>query len=73
MAPTRVNLGLVQSLRFDLSVFFIGSTSSERGYSDLLGFQVTYLSTSNWEKRVLLLLFLKLAHALSQSVGRFPP
>lgn len=73
MAPTNVNFGLVQSMRLDLSVLLIGSTSSDNGNSDLGGFHVTYLSTLNWEKNVFLLCFLKLFHALSQSLDDLSP
>ena len=73
IAPTSVNVGLVQSIRLDLSVLFMGSTSSDNGNSDLGGFHVTYLSTLNWEKNVFLLCFLKLFHALSQSVDDLSP
>ena len=31
MAPTKVNPGLVHNMRFDLSVLFMGSTSSDEG------------------------------------------
>ena len=73
MAPTSVNLGLVQSMRLDLSVLFIGSTSSDKSNSDLGGFQVTYLSTLNCENNDFLLCFLKFFHALSQSVDALSP
>lgn len=73
IAPTKVNPGLVHSMRFDLSVFLMGSTSSEIGNSDRLGFQLTYLSGENWEKSVFLPCFLKFDHALSQSVENLSP
>lgn len=73
IAPTKVNPGLVHNMRFDLSVLFIGSTSSDKGYFDCLGFQVTYLLGENPEKKDLLLCFLKLDHALSQSVENLSP
>jgi len=52
IAPPRVKVGLFQNSRFDLSVLLIGSTSSERGNSERLGFQLTYLS-ENFEKAFL--------------------
>jgi len=72
IAPTKVNWGLVHSIKLDLSVLLIGSTSSDNGYSLRRGFQVTYLFGEKSEKRVLFPLFLKLAHALSQSVEVSP-
>ncbi|KAK6126041.1 hypothetical protein DH2020_040155 [Rehmannia glutinosa] len=68
MAPARVNLGLVHNMRFDLSVLLMGSTSSDNGNSERLGFQLTYLSGEKFENNVFFPCFLKLDHALSQSV-----
>lgn len=68
IAPTRVNLGLVHNIRFDLSLLLMGSTSSDSGYSDRLGFQLTYLSGEKPENSVFFPFFLKLDHALSQSL-----
>lgn len=73
IAPTRVNLGLVHSIRFDLSVLFMGSTSSDKGYSDLGGFQLTYLFGEKSEKIVFFPRFLNFDQALSQSVERLSP
>ena len=72
IAPTKVNWGLVHSIKLDLSVLLIGSTSSDNGYSLRRGFQVTYLSGEKSEKRVLFPFFLNVAHALSQSVEVSP-
>jgi hypothetical protein len=72
-APPRVKVGLFQNLRFDLSVLFIGSTSSESGKSERLGFQLTYLFGEKFEKRVFFPCFLKFVHALSQSVEDLSP
>ena len=73
IAPARVNLGLVHSIRFDLSVLFMGSTSSDNGYSDLRGFQLTYLLGEKSENIVFFPRFLNLDHALSQSVESLSP
>lgn len=77
IAPTRVNCGLVHSIRFDFSALLIGSTSSDNGYSERLGFHVTYLFGENcekmFEKMFFLLRFLKLDQALSQSVEDLSP
>lgn len=73
IATTNVNLGLVHNMRFDLSVLLMGSTSSERGYSDRLGFQLTYLSGEKPENKFFFPCFLKLDHALSQSVENLSP
>lgn len=73
IATDRVKAGLVQNMRFDLSVLLIGSTSSESGNSERLGFQLTYLSGENFEKSVFLPCFLKFDHALSQSVEDLSP
>ncbi|KAF7804502.1 reverse transcriptase domain-containing protein [Senna tora] len=70
IATTKVKLGLVHNMRFDLSVLLIGSTSSESGYSERLGFQLTYLSGENWENSVFLPCFLKFDHALSQCADK---
>lgn len=72
-APPRVKVGLFQNLRFDLSVLFIGSTSSESGKSERLGFQLTYLSAEKFENRVFFPCFLNFDHALSQSVEDLSP
>ena len=72
IAPTKVNWGLVHSIKLDLSVLLIGSTSSDNGYSLRRGFQVTYLFGEKLEKRVLFPFFLKAVHALSQSVEVSP-
>jgi len=72
IAPTKVNWGLVHSIKLDLSVLLIGSTSSDNGYSLRRGFQVIYLSGEKSEKRVLFPFFLKVVHALSQSVEVSP-
>lgn len=72
IAPPRVKVGLFQNMRFDLSVLLIGSTSSERGYSERLGFQLTYLS-ENLEKALLPPCFFNFDHALSQSVVDLSP
>lgn len=72
IAPTKVNWGLVQSVKLDLSVLLIGSTSSDKGYSLRRGFQLTYLSGEKSENRVLFPFFLNVAHALSQSVDVSP-
>jgi len=72
IAPTKVNWGLVHSIKLDLSVLLIGSTSSDNGYSLRRGFQVTYLFGEKSEKRVLFPFFLKAVHALSQSVEVSP-
>lgn len=72
-APPREKVGLFQNLRFDLSVFFIGSTSSESGKSERLGFQLTYLSAEKFENRVFFPCFLNFDHALSQSVEDLSP
>ena len=71
--PPKVKVGLFQNFRFDLSVLLIGSTSSEIGNSERLGFQLTYLSGEKFEKRVFLPCFLKFDHALSQSVDDLSP
>lgn len=73
MASPSVNLGLVHNMRIDLSVLLTGSTSSDSGNSERLGFQVTYLFGLNWEKNVFFPRFLKFDHALSQSVEEFSP
>ncbi|KAL5994210.1 hypothetical protein ACLOJK_035082 [Asimina triloba] len=73
IAPARVNFGLVHSIKFDLSVLLIGSTSSDNGYSDRLGFQLTYLSGLNCENSDFFPCFLKFDQALSQSVGALLP
>ena len=72
IAPTKVNWGLVHSIKLDLSVLLIGSTSSDNGYSLRRGFQVTNLFGEKSEKRVLFPFFLKAVHALSQSVEVSP-
>lgn len=72
IAPPKVKVGLFQKLRFDLSVLLIGSTSSERGNSERLGFQLTYLS-ENLEKGFFPPCFLNFDHALSQSVEDLSP
>lgn len=69
IAPPRVKPGLVHSLKFDLSALLMGSTSSDNGKLDRLGFQLTYLSGGvNCESRLFFPCFLKLDQALSQSV-----
>lgn len=73
MAPTRVNFGLVHNWRLDLSVLLIGSTSSDNGYSERRGFQLTYLSGVNHEKRDFFPRFRKFDQALSQSVDSLSP
>lgn len=73
MAPTRVKLVLVHKLRFDLSVLLMGSTSSDNGNSERLGFQLTYLSGEKSEKSVFFPCFLNLDQALSQSVENLSP
>ncbi|KAH6824142.1 hypothetical protein C2S53_000579 [Perilla frutescens var. hirtella] len=73
IAPTRVNLGLVHNIRLDLSVLLMGSTSSDSGNSDRLGFQLTYLLGEKSENNVFFPFFLKLDHALSQSVENLSP
>lgn len=73
MAPARVNFGLVHNKRFDLSVLLMGSTSSDGGQFERLGFQVTYLLGENCEKKVFFPCFLKLDQALSQSVEYLSP
>lgn len=73
MAPTRVNFGLVHNMRLDLSVFLMGSISSDNGYSERRGFQLTYLSGLNFEERDFFPCFLKLDQALSQSVDSLSP
>lgn len=47
-----MKFGLVHNLRLDLSVFLMGSISSEAGNSDRLGFQLTYLFGVKLEKSV---------------------
>lgn len=73
MATPRVNLGLVHNIRLDLSVLLMGSTSSDSGNSERLGFQLTYLLGEKSEKKVFFPFFLKLDHALSQSVENLSP
>lgn len=68
IAPPRVKPGLVHSLKFDLSALLMGSTSSDNGQLDRLGFQLTYLFGVNCENRLFFPCFLKLDQALSQSV-----
>lgn len=73
MAPIRVNLGLVHNWRLDLSVLLMGSTSSDNGYSERRGFQLTYLPGVNWEKRDFFPRLRNLDQALSQSVDSLSP
>lgn len=73
MATPRVNLGLVHNIRLDLSVLLMGSTSSDSGNSERFGFQLTYLLGEKSEKKVFFPFFLKLDHALSQSVENLSP
>ena len=72
-APPRVKLGLVHNMRFDLSVLLMGLTSSDSGYSERLGFQLTYLFGENCEKIDFFPCFLKLDQALSQSIEDLSP
>lgn len=73
IAPTRVNLGLVHNIRFDLSVLLMGSTSSDSGKSEGLGSQLTYLLGEKSENNVFFPFILKLDHALSQSLEDLSP
>lgn len=67
-APPRVKPGPVHKLKFDLSALLMGSTSSDNGKLDRLGFHVTYLFGVNCENRLFFPFCLKLDQALSQSV-----
>ena len=49
-APNRVNFGVVHNMRLVRSARLMGSTSSDNGYSDRRGFQLTYLSGLNCKK-----------------------
>ncbi|GER43487.1 zinc finger CCCH domain-containing protein 21 [Striga asiatica] len=60
-------------IRFDLSVLLIGSISSDNGYSERFGFQLTYLSGEKFENKVFFPCFLKLDQALSQSIEYLSP
>lgn len=73
IAPTKVNVGLVHSIKLDFSALLIGSTSSDNGYSLRCGFQVTYLFGENSENKVFFPFFLKVDQALSQSVDDVSP
>lgn len=73
MAPPRVKLELVHRTRLDLSVLLIGSTSSDKGYSDRFGLQLTYLSGEKLENKDFFPCFLKFFQALSQSWDDLSP